>query len=391
MRKFKNKSLPRGIQVNRGYVWIRFFPKGLKEFKRLIGPISQPGILDLAVSVLNDYRELARCQKFNIEPKEKRITLKEGMEIYMDIHGKKKAQNGYGDKLVLNRMAGFFGNKYLDLFEFYDVEKMRAWVEENGSSFATANRYQATLSCLFNKLKRAKKRREIQPIKLPEDNPCEFVTRPSELGRVRNRILTFSEYHQFLDIAMSENKTEAIRIFKGALMTMLRRNDLVSLKIENVNHVSNRLKGIQSKTGKPYCIYIMDELKDLITTAPPGNLLFDFTNWRPTWERLKGAAGLGMDFQFRDLRRSAATWLYKKGASMKSISHYLGHQSEMMTRRYIGISGEDEMIAGQYMSSIFKTPRNAEMKPGEIIPAGESPVIDVAKLEIPWIPEYADR
>jgi integrase len=390
MRRFKNKALPKGIVINRDYVWVRFYPKGLKEFKRLIGPASQPGMVDLAISVLNDYRELTRCQKFDAQPKEKRVTVEEAANLFMDIYGKKKSDGGYMYNLYFNKLSKFFDGQYLDQIDFSDVEKMRGWLEDKGRTVATANRYQASLSCLFNVLKRAKKRKEIQPIRLPDENPCKFVTKPSERDRIRNRILSFKEYHAFLDVAEQEGSSEGVRIFKGALMTMLRMGDLMSLKIDNVNHISNRLSGIQNKTGKPFSIYVIDELKELIATAPSDDYVFDFTNFRPTWEHLRQKAGLH-DFQFRDLRRSAATWIYKKGATLRSISHYLGHQSEEMTRRYIGIHSEDEMITGKYMSSIFQIPRDTRLRKGELIPMANNPVIDVSKLEIPWIPNYSGR
>ena len=196
--------------------------------------------------------------------------------------------------------------------------------------------------------------------------------------------------NRFLDVAAAENYPEMARIFNGALMTMLRLNDLENLKIENVSKVSNSLKGIQSKTGRPFSIHIFDKIEELIETASSDTFLFDFTNFRTIWERLCVKTNLH-NFQFRDLRRSGATWLYKKGGTLKWISNYLGHQSEVMTRRYIGILGEDEMIAGKYMSAIFNTPRNTELKKGEILPEGLKPDIEVANLDIPWLPEHRDR
>lgn len=387
MRKFKNRILPRGVQIRDGKVWVRFFPRNGKEFKRLIGPVSQPEMIDTAITVLNDYRELSRCEKFGLQPKLKRIKLSEATQIYMERHGSKKARNGSEDRNILKRMITFYGDRFIDEFDFSDIERMRTWVGNLGLSVATVNRYHATLSCLFSILIRATKRREIEPIKLPEDNPCRWVKKQSELNRIRNRILTFDEYHRYIETAQAEKQPEAARIFNGALMTMLRLGDLMKLTKNNISAVSNSLKGIQSKTGKPFSIYIFDKIQGLIDTAPPGDRIFNFTNFRTIWERLRVKAGLGKDFQFRDLRRSGATWLYKKGSTMKSISHYLGHQSEQMTRRYIGILNEDEMIAGEYMKSIFNTPKNSKLTESGIIPKGEKPSIDVSNLEIPWLPE----
>ena len=63
MRKFKNKTLPRGILIDRGYVYIRIFPNGQKVLKS-IGPLSQNGVIDDAISKLNLYREQIRAGKF---------------------------------------------------------------------------------------------------------------------------------------------------------------------------------------------------------------------------------------------------------------------------------------------------------------------------------------
>jgi hypothetical protein len=81
-------------------------------------------------------------------------------------------------------------------------------------------------------------------------------------------------------------------------------------------------------------------------------MIFDFTNFRKRWDAAVELVGLE-DFQFRDLRRTGATWLYNKGMKLKAISKYLGHATIAMTERYIGVEADDAVMAGEVMGSIF--------------------------------------
>ena len=86
MRKFKNKTLPRGILIDRGYVYIRIFPNGQKVFKS-IGPISQQGIMNDAIAKLSQYREQIRTGKFGLEENAQHITVEQAADIYWKLHG----------------------------------------------------------------------------------------------------------------------------------------------------------------------------------------------------------------------------------------------------------------------------------------------------------------
>ncbi|MFN0118807.1 MAG: tyrosine-type recombinase/integrase [Elusimicrobiota bacterium] len=378
MRKFKNRNLPRGIMIQRGYVWIRFFPHGRRVVK-LIGPANMPGSLDKAISLLSEYREQLRVGAFGRDSKAARITVREAIDIFMDVHGKKTANQGRNYRTYFKKIDKMFGHRFVDEITYKDIEDLRHQVESEGSCLSTVNRYHTTMTCFFNKLRFAKRKKVIKNILLPEDNPATLVKKNSEAERVRNRLLTTDEYNRFIKVMAHD--PELIRIFQGALVTLLRRKDLKFLSKGNIHENSNRLKGYQAKTKLPYSIHITSDIRELINTAPTGDKIFDFTNFRKRWDSALKLVGL-QEFQFRDLRRTGATLLHNKGMKLKAISKYLGHATMAMTERYIGVESDDAVVAGQTMETIIAGMRKqGEDESSKILEEGLKNDVDLPEEE----------
>src|SRR5690348_10772226 len=88
-RKFKNKNLPKGIMIDRGYVWINIYPNG-RLYKKCFGPVNQPGVIDNAIAKVYQLREQIRLGKFEIESEVKRLIFAEAAEIFLKLHAANK-------------------------------------------------------------------------------------------------------------------------------------------------------------------------------------------------------------------------------------------------------------------------------------------------------------
>jgi len=91
---------------------------------------------------------------------------------------------------------------------------------------------------------------------------------------------------------------------------------------------------------------------ELIKTAP-GDQILDFTGFDRRWRRAVKRAGL-KDFQFRDLRRTAATTLHDHGAKLRTVSAMLGHSSVTTTIRYLGLKEESLKEAGDILAAKYR-------------------------------------
>jgi len=349
VRKFKNKTLPKGILIARGYVWVRVFSNG-RPIQKCIGPLSTPRILDLAIAKLNHYREQLRLGKLSLEEKSQRLTFEQAADIYWDLHASKKDSHK-SFKVILKSLKNFFEKKYIDALTYVDVQNYRRQREKTLKA-STVNRDHTVITHLFNKLKEWKRLRVIKNIKLPDENPGSLVRKVNEKQFSRKRVVTPDEFDKFMQHAPMEVK----RICLGALHTTLRLKDLRLLTRNNVNEATNQLEGTQAKTRKPYAIPINGAIRQLIDTAA-GRSIFDFTNFRKQFEAARTQSSL-TDFEFRDLRRTGARTMLKKGVDIATVSSYLGHTSLVMTENYVPSSKDDKRIAGEILGTMYQVDLN---------------------------------
>lgn len=350
VRRYKTKTLPRGILIDRGYVYIRIFPQG-KLFQECFGRVTEEGVIDDAKTKLDEYRKDIRLKKFDFADKERRITFEEAAEAAWKLHfGKLKASGHYAH--YLKTLCDCFPGRYIDGMTYLDVEHFRR-EKEKKLSVATVNKMHATLTTLFNKFKTWKRQNVIKPVKLPAENPGSLVSKGNERIYARKRVLSVDEFKRLLECGTICTR----RIVLGAVNSTLRLKDLKGLTRAHINAANNTLVGLQAKTGKPFSVPINGVLAELIATAP-GQRIFDFTNWRKLFNQARTRAGL-KDFQFRDLRRTGARMMLAKGIDLATVSAFLGHASLKMTEVYVTPSKDDAAAAGEILGSMYR------WKPGE--------------------------
>lgn len=115
-----------------------------------------------------------------------------------------------------------------------------------------------------------------------------------------------------------------------AMLTGMRRGELLSLTPGNIYNGRIVLKPDQTKSGKPRVVPLSDEALALVSELP-----FDTTQQkvRKAFEKARSAIGRP-DIRFHDLRHCYASLLASKGEALTSIRDLLGHSSLTVTSRY---------------------------------------------------------
>ena len=353
MRKYKNKGLPRGIQIHRGYVWIRFFPNG-QEYLECVGNLNDPHIVNTAILLLNKYREEVRLGKFNLEKASNRVLTPKAVDLFLTKHAP-TTRSYLVFKYKLKQFSEFFSNKYLDSITKEDIQQFRLSRQVMPSTF---NRQRACIVSMFNKL-REWKEQKIPPVKdwvLPKDNPASQVKKGLEIPR--RRVLSPEEFCKFLEVASPNLKD----IFLMATHSTLRLGDLKKLTRDSVNWSTECLEGVQSKTLKPFSIPMNSVIKEIISRCSTYELL-NFVNFRKLFNTARKMSGL-QNVQFRDLRRTGARLMLKNGQDIDTVSKFLGHSSIAMTQRYVPSDKEDLKKASGVLENVLSKALSASTSKG---------------------------
>tara|TARA_R110002012_G_scaffold165730_2_gene327973 strand:+ start:379 stop:1377 length:999 start_codon:yes stop_codon:yes gene_type:complete len=115
-----------------------------------------------------------------------------------------------------------------------------------------------------------------------------------------------------------------------AMLTGMRRGELMALEPRNVYNNRIVLNPNQTKNGKPRVIPLSEEALPLMESLP-----FDTTGdrVRGAFEKAREAIGRP-DIRFHDMRHCFASLLASKGTAMTMIKELLGHSSLTVTSRY---------------------------------------------------------
>lgn len=220
-------------------------------------------------------------------------------------------------------------------------------IRENIVSPSTVNKEHMCITRLFHFLTEMNRLKVIS-VNLPEyGNPGSQIRKFNERYCSRKRVLTSMEFELFAQYL----PYEAVRICRFAAMTGLRRKDIRLLKRDNINEQTNRIEGIQAKTGLPYSLPITQGIKDILNQN--GNeLIFDFKNFRRSFEEARKKSGV-KHFRFADLRRTNARFLLQNGVDIATVQQRLGHADIRMTQFYVPPSQDDMLKAGQILERKF--------------------------------------
>lgn len=210
-----------------------------------------------------------------------------------------------------------------------------------GMSGATANRYRAVLSKLFNCA--------IDWGYFGRENPVKKVKRFAESpGRVR--FLTGDEADAL--IAGAPNKDHR-HVLIAALHTGGRRREILTLRPEDVDLERRVLYFDQTntKSGKQREVPIDDALLAVLRERlkvrridkPASEFVFTWRgrpikDIRTAFETAREEAGLGKDVTFHTLRHTFASWFMINGGDLYRLQKFMGHSTIALTQRYAHLS-----------------------------------------------------
>ena len=176
-------------------------------------------------------------------------------------------------------------------------------------------------------------------------NPCRSA--PKYRTRRRERFLTDAEFQRLggvLDEMEAEGRLSphAAAALRLLMLTGCRRNEILTLRWEDVHLQTQELHLTDSKTG-PRTVSLSPEAAQVLASLPrlPGNPWVipgakpgqRLSSLFEPWRRVRARAGLD-DVRIHDLRHSYASRALALGESLPVIAKLLGHAQIQTTARY---------------------------------------------------------
>ena len=184
-------------------------------------------------------------------------------------------------------------------------------------------------------------------------NPCRSVKRYAPRGC--ERFLTTEEYAR-LGRVLFEAESEgplmaaAVAAIRLLLLTGCRRNEILTLRWDDIDRTAGELRLRESKTG-PRRVPLTPAVERVLARIPrmegnpwviagekPSNRLKRID---PLWYRLRARAGLD-DVRLHDCRHSFASQALALGEGLPLIAKLLGHKTVMTTVKYAHLARDTE-------------------------------------------------
>lgn len=314
----------KGIYLRGTTYWMRFTVNGTRVFES-----AETSDRKTAELILKKRQLEIHEGKYFGKIKEVRISLKEAIQEYLTLTKEHKS-SWTDDKAMLERFSEFLGiQTHLQDIDRLAIEKFRTHLLADGLSKARVNRYLANIKAFFNRMIEWGK---------TKTNPVRGFKFFHE--DMRNRYLEVGQIQFLLDEC-----SERLRpIVKVALLTGLRKGDILDLKWNQIDIENRKLWIQQKKTEKPLIVHMSETLVDVLRAVEAhsdcpyvfhenGKHLGRFGWVRTDFMKAVKASGL-TDFRFHDLRHTFATQQRFLGRDIALIKELMGHRSIRMTMRY---------------------------------------------------------
>jgi integrase len=210
----------------------------------------------------------------------------------------------------------------------------------------TLNRY---YSVFLKLLKWAKSREFIK--ELPE-----FPWNKEKEGRIR--VITPDEEKRLVQLLVEYGRMDIADLVRVAIVTGMRRGELLGLKRKDIGRGWVRLHGDQTKNGCNRSIPIDENTERLLLALmvvgmPHREVL------RIYWDKAREAMGLAGDpwFVFHACRHTCASRLVEANVNLRVIQEWMGHKAIQTTLRYAHVRSENlENALEKLMAHRIKTP-----------------------------------
>jgi integrase len=278
----------------------------------------------------------------------KLILFEDFAKDFLETHSKINKRSWRTDEYLLANLKAFFKNTYLSNIGAEIVERYKAQRIKQVSP-ATVNREIALIKTMLNKAA-AWGRIPSNPIsgrvvgKLKEKNARERILSPEETGRL-------------IEVASPNLKP----ILTIALNTGMRRNEILSLKWENVNLSAGYIFIEDSKSGRSRKVPMNRLIIDSFMGLPKRNQLVfynpetkgSFKDIKTSFKSACRRANI-KGLRLHDLRHTFATRYIEAGGDIASLSKILGHAKIQMTMRYCNPTPEHMRLGIERIGELFE-------------------------------------
>ena len=217
------------------------------------------------------------------------------------------------------------------------VEAIRTYLEHEGVSNATVNRYYSALSKI---MKYAKEREDVYGLeKMPH------ITWETE-DNARNRYVDEHEEQEIKRIMTARNKSDFLDYFMFLMDTGLRKREALDLVVDDIktDELSKQRYIYLTKTKNkedrtvPLCQRANEIFDKYAAGKSKDDKIFQLNYWtiQNQWNSLRESMGLEEDksFTLHALRHTFASRLAQRGVDFHKISVLMGHKTLSMTKRY---------------------------------------------------------
>ncbi len=278
---------------------------------------------------LNDARERARYIKEGKEEKRlKKVTVRDICMLYLNDYAT-RYRKSYKDDISLAQrfILPVLGEKNVTSVTVQDCDSLHKSIAHK----VQANRAIKMIRAMYAYASR------MQVITC--QCPASAVRLHSEYSR--DRFLTVDEIARLIKGIEQLKKTHLLQAtaIEILLFTACRRNEILSLKWEQINFLHRFFLLETTKNGKKRVVPLLPELIASLEKLPkvsefvfPGKSEH-IKELRKTWSRLCKIAEL-QDVHLHDMRRTAASHLVMHGKTLYEASKILGHSSTSCTSIY---------------------------------------------------------
>ena len=316
----KPQKLPKGI-IQRGLkFWISYNVNG----QRIRESAGQS--LPLAREALIKLKAEAAEGKYFPHRKNNNTTFRAIADKFWEMRGQHLRSGSW--RYMLTELVNNFGHMPVSKISKFDIEtyynKIRA-----RASVSTANRHLTLIKSVFNKA--------ISWEMFNGTNPATKIRKIKEPAN-RLRYLSQTEIRNILGACDARIRP----LLAAALLTGMRRGELLALTWANIDFAQGIIYITQSKSGKPREIPIVQNLRDILEgmgPQAPAAKVFDMPiiTLRRYFDKALTAAGIS-GFHFHDLRHTFASHFIMKTGNLPALQKLLGHASPIMTQRYAHLS-----------------------------------------------------
>jgi len=281
--------------------------------------------------------------------KETQVTFNELAGKYVENFGTQKAFQS-SKRYLLAKVQEHFGEQRLSQITYLDLEtyrNKRKATPANGSKQRTDASVNREMALIGHMLGKAVEWEMLETSPLKKGKRLMFKENNHRL-----RFLTESEVAALLTASddLKIHSPYLRPLVETALLTGMRRGELLSLKWEQIRNGFIYLEAAMVKSGKGRQIPINDRLAEVFKEVRRGNQLKSefvfcdsqgrrFSQVKRSFASACRRAGIEA-FRFHDLRHTFASRLVMRGASLKAVQELLGHADLKMTMRYAHLSHE---------------------------------------------------